>query len=83
LTSSVISRHFPALQRGGDERSALHELFKSHLALPSLKSESVINRATPNASEAKCVQAGVILLAGSAGLLRLSDAAHRGKAVFN
>jgi hypothetical protein len=50
---------------------------------PSLKSESVIHRATPNASEAKCVQAGVILLAGSAGWLRFSEAAHRGKAVFN
>jgi hypothetical protein len=39
LTSSAISRHFPAL----------HVLFRTHRALPPRKTEAVINRATQSA----------------------------------
>ena len=80
MISSFISRHFPPVQRGWDERAAPHssykwpafqELFKSHRATPSLKSESVINRAPPNASEAKRVKAGVILRRRLCGMAAL------------
>jgi hypothetical protein len=38
---------------------------------PSLKSESVIHRATPNTLEAKCIQAEVILLRRLCGMAAL------------